>query len=309
MPQPLEPAGFGGVAVRPPKTAAQRTTLQQPSVVAEMAIEPAAAQCPHAVTDVVAHAVRGIEEGIAPIREEQCRQSVRLVVIDECERNIRTKAVVAQELRRSKDRTGIQRPTQLAVHHQIAERSIGAQGAPHRIDRLLVRGKAKIARWKERARRCQHVDVAARPAGNAQHLVDRRPRDTLPRALDARQALLLDRRDEPVIVERRRGAVVTARVNCQNTHEAEVCGGPSWDTSRLHSGIRSSRQPLAKAGKGRSCVRAQGRWGGIARRIRARLVLGKALGRSIDAFARCSFGPMRDADEAGGTCASHCKFA
>ena len=77
----------------------------------------------------------------------------------------------------------------------------------------------------EAARQRDRVDIAARPARDAQHLVDAEPRHRLAVALDAGQPLLGDRRDQIVVVERRRGGVVNAGVDRQNAHQPRAQAG------------------------------------------------------------------------------------
>ncbi len=97
VPKHREAAGLRGEAVDPGQAAATRPSLQQPAVVAEMTIETALLQRAHAVADIVADPVSGVDERIVPIGVEQRRQRVRLVVIDERQRGVGAESVMREE--------------------------------------------------------------------------------------------------------------------------------------------------------------------------------------------------------------------
>lgn len=111
------------------------------------------------------------------------------------------------------------------MHHEIADGPVGAEQSPERVDRFLVRRETEIARWKERTRRHQCIDVLAHPARDAQHLVDRQPRHAVARALDPSETLFFDRRHQAIVVECCRRSIVAARMNCENAHDAVI---PAW---------------------------------------------------------------------------------
>ena len=100
-------AGFGRVTIRPGEAVAQRPALEQPAVIAEMAVEPAIAQRAHAVADIVADAVGRIDQRIVPIGVEQRGQRMRLVMVGEMERDAGTKPVLGEEILGAEDRERI----------------------------------------------------------------------------------------------------------------------------------------------------------------------------------------------------------
>src|SRR5690348_12220199 len=91
-----EPAQRGREAVGLPDRVGGEL-LQQKAVVAEMAGEGALFERAHAVADIVADAVGGEHQRVAPVGEEQRRQRMRLVVIGEMIAGVGAKAVVDEE--------------------------------------------------------------------------------------------------------------------------------------------------------------------------------------------------------------------
>jgi len=73
----------GGVTVCSGETVLWRAVHLQPFFAAEQAVEPPMLQYAHAVADVVAGAVGRIDQRLVPIGEEQSRQRMRFMMIDE----------------------------------------------------------------------------------------------------------------------------------------------------------------------------------------------------------------------------------
>jgi hypothetical protein len=66
------------------------------------------------------------------------------------------------------------------------------------------------------------VDVEPRPAGDAQHFVDREPGHVAAPALLAPQPFFLNGGDEPVVLERGRGGIVRPRLERQDPHARSI---------------------------------------------------------------------------------------
>src|ERR1700683_4376275 len=93
-----EAAGLGGITVGEGETVSAGVFYQQLAVVAVIAVELAARERANAVADVVADAVGRVDQCIIPVGIEQRRESVRLVMIGEVQRNSGAEAVVVEEV-------------------------------------------------------------------------------------------------------------------------------------------------------------------------------------------------------------------
>src|SRR5947209_5944104 len=105
----------------------------------------------------------------------------------------------------------------MTEHGELAVCALAPAPAIERVVQLPPQRKFVVMCRKPAARGGDRVDIAARPARDAQHLIDRKPWDALARALLARQALLRDRRDHLVVVERGRGGIMHAGMDRQDT--------------------------------------------------------------------------------------------
>src|SRR5262249_12146696 len=133
--------------------------------------------------------------------EEESRQRVRVVVIGEEEPRIGTKSVGVEKAAGSEDRKRVGRALTLALAPDLTQARLAAAVAAQRMSDLPVRRQPQGDSRGERAGRRDDVDVAAGPAGDAEDLVDRKPRHPVARALETGEPLFLDGGDEPIVVK------------------------------------------------------------------------------------------------------------
>ena len=152
-----------------------------------MAIELAVLERAHRIADIVADAVGRIDQRVVPVGVEQRGERVRLVMIGEMDLRVGAERVVAQEalgvenVRRVGGAETAREDRKVAIVAPAARALHGvAQFAPERHAQMI--GRMEAARHGDR------VDIVARPAGDAQHLVDSEPRHRLAVALDRASA-------------------------------------------------------------------------------------------------------------------------
>jgi|SoiMethySBSTD1v2_1073268.scaffolds.fasta_scaffold1712732_1 hypothetical protein len=89
---------------------------------------------------------------------------------------------------------------------------------------------------EDAADRGDRIDVKARPAGDAQYLVDGKPGDVVAPAFLTPQPFLADRGNQPVILERRRRGIVEAGLKRKDTH-----AGTGWDLRKNGWDLRKKK--------------------------------------------------------------------
>ncbi len=207
----------------------------QPAVVAVMALELAALQAAHRIADIVADAVGRINERVVPVGVEQRRERMRLVVIGEMDLRVRPERIVLQETVRAEQLVRVGDAEAMAQHRELAVGALAPAPALKRVVQLAPEREFVVVRREPAARGGDRVDIVAPPVSDPQHLVDRKPRHALARALHAGEALLRHRRDHLVVVERGGGRIVHAGMDRQDTQRGHLL---------VWGGFRLAREPI-----------------------------------------------------------------
>src|SRR5262249_30369905 len=218
VPQPPKPAGFGRkrISVR---EACTGYGWKEPAVVAIETLKLALLERTHAVADVVADAIGGVDQRVIPIREKQGGERVRLVMVDKAHRNVGAEPVVGQKPIRPEERQRVLNPEPATEGGDVALGALAAELALPGVVQFVDQRKAIVLGREIASHERNGVDIGANPARRPQHLVDGKPGDFGPPAFVPDQALLLNGGEQFVIVERGGRGVMDTGMNRQNPHK------------------------------------------------------------------------------------------
>src|ERR1700704_6424865 len=104
------------------------------------------------------------------------------------------------------------------MDHEIAQLSVAAYATAKAIVQLFVEWITEILPRIERANGDDRIDVGARPAGDAQHLINSEPWHPVAGPLPARQPFLVHCSQQSIIVKYGRRCVMTTWIKRQNAH-------------------------------------------------------------------------------------------
>jgi hypothetical protein len=166
VPQPAKPARFGRerVSIREARTGHWR---KEPAIITIEALELASLERAHAVADIVADTVRGVDQRVVPIREKQGRERMRLVMVDKAHRNIRAKAVFCQKTIRPKETQSVLDPEPATQVGDVALDAFTTELPLPSVVQIVDQRKAIVLGREIAAHKGDGVDVGANPAGRS----------------------------------------------------------------------------------------------------------------------------------------------
>src|SRR5947209_2535785 len=128
------------------------------------------------------------------------------------------------------------------MDHEITQLLISPKPTAKAVVQFLVDGIAEILPRKERPGGDDRIDIGARPASDPSHRLDGEPWHAVATSLAAGEPLLVDRRQQLVVIKYRRRGVMAARMECQDSHA--TAGG--YDDRRCCPIPFLARSPLPR---------------------------------------------------------------
>ena len=224
--------GLSGAAIGGRQAIARRPSDHEPFFSAEMAFKHSFPQRSHTVAHIVADTVGRIDQSLVPVGVEQRRKTMRFVMIDKMQFRVRAEAVLSEKQFAAKQPMRVGNAGSLADRCQIPLKAPAPETIAQRVVDVAHQREAEIVQRKGAANGRDRIHIVARPAGDMQHFVDGEPGDRAAPALFAPQTLFLNRRDQLVVLEGRRGCVMRTGLKRQNSHGQTASAGA--DTPNPH---------------------------------------------------------------------------
>ena len=138
--------------------------LREPAVIAVVALERAIFQAAHRVADIVANAVRRVDQRLVPVGVEQRSERMRRMMIGEIDLRLGPERIVFQKAIGAEQPVRIRDAEAMREHREFAVGALAAAPAVECVMQLAPEWETIIVRRKPAARGRDRIDIVAPPA-------------------------------------------------------------------------------------------------------------------------------------------------